>query len=132
MLEGMLEHATGPAPRLNAAKYAPDTVTALMAVLALDALTVNDTEAVTPVAPLAVLDSVTLPDASAVELMAGNATPGWVSMAAFDQSNVEMATPEVAEDAAVLVKPVTLHVTGNADVETAAAVENAMTKLGAA
>jgi len=34
--------------------------------------------------------------------------------------------------AALLVKPVTVHVTGRADVETAAAVANAMTKLGLA
>jgi hypothetical protein len=45
-----------------------------MAVLALAALTVNDTVAVTPAAPLAVLDSVTPPEVSAVALMAGNAT----------------------------------------------------------
>ena len=31
-----------------------------------------------------------------------------------------------------MVKPVTVHVTGRADVETAAAVANAMTKLGLA
>ena len=43
-------------------------------VLALAALTVNDTVAVTPAAPLAVLDSVTPPEVSAVALMAGNAT----------------------------------------------------------
>jgi len=69
----MLVHATVPAPTLSAAKYAPATVTVLMAVPALDALTVNDTEAVTAVAPLAVLDSATLPEVSAEALMAGNA-----------------------------------------------------------
>jgi hypothetical protein len=74
VLEGMLEHATAPAPGLNAAKCAPATVTVLMAVPALAALTVKDTETVTPAAPLAALDSVTLPEVSAVALMAGNAT----------------------------------------------------------
>ena len=34
--------------------------------------------------------------------------------------------------AALLVKPVTVHITGTADIETAAAVANAMTKLGLA
>jgi hypothetical protein len=45
-----------------------------------------------------------------------------------------MVTPDVADEpgAALLVKPVTVHVTGTADVETAAAVANAMTKLGLA
>ena len=134
MLEGMFEHATVPAPRLSAAKYAPATVTVLIAVPALAALTVNDTEAVTAVAPLAVLDSVTLPEVSAVALMAGNATLVWVSTKAPLLSNVEMATPEVAEEpgAAVFVKPDTVHVTGRLAVETAAAVENAMIKLGLA
>ena len=72
MLEPEFEHATDP--EVNAAKYAPPTVTVLMAVLALAALTVNDTVAVTPAAPLAVLDSVTPPEVSAVALMAGKAT----------------------------------------------------------
>jgi len=72
VLEAEFEHAT--VPKLNAAKYAPPTVTVLTAVPALVELTVNDTEAVTPAAPLAVLDSVTLPEVSAVALMAGNAT----------------------------------------------------------
>ena len=44
-----------------------------------------------------------------------------------------MVTPDVGDEAAaVLVKPVTVHVTGRADVETAAAVANTMTKLGLA
>ena len=72
MLEPAFEHATDP--KLNAAKYAPPTVTVLTAVLALAALTVNDTVAVTPAAPLAVLDSVTPPEVSGLALMAGNAT----------------------------------------------------------
>jgi hypothetical protein len=72
LVEEVVEHAT--VPEVNAAKYAPPTVTVLMAVPALAALTVNDTEAVTPAAPLAVLDSVTPPEVSAVALMAGKAT----------------------------------------------------------
>jgi len=56
-----------------------------------------------------------------------------VSIAAFVESNVETATLEVAAVlAAVFVKPDTVHVTGRAAVETAAAVENAMTKWGLA
>jgi len=70
----MLEHATAPAPGLNAAKYAPPTVTVLTAVLALAVSTVNDTVAVTLAAPLAVLDSVTPTEVRGVALMAGNAT----------------------------------------------------------
>ena len=72
VLRTAFEHATDT--ELNAAKYAPPTVTVLMAVLALAALTVNDTVAVTLAAPLAVLDSVTLLEVSALVLMAGNAT----------------------------------------------------------
>ena len=68
--EEVLEHAT--VPKLNAAKYAPPTVTVLMGVLVL--LTVNNSVAVTLAAPLAVLDSVTLLEVSALVLMAGNAT----------------------------------------------------------
>ena len=70
--EDVLEHPT--VPEVNAAKYAPPTVTVLTAVLALVPLGVNDTVAVTLAAPLAVLDSVTLPEVSACALMAGNAT----------------------------------------------------------
>ena len=57
-----------------------------------------------------------------------------MSIAAFVASNVETATLEVAEvpGAAVFVKPDTVHVTGRAAVDTAAAVADAMTKLGLA
>jgi hypothetical protein len=72
VLEPEFEHDTCP-PTVNPAKYAPPTVTVLTAVLL---LTVNDTVAVTLAAPLAVLDSVTLPEVSALALMAGNATLG--------------------------------------------------------
>ena len=50
-----------------------------------------------------------------------------------ERSKVETSTEKLLEvSVATLTKPVTVHVTGRADVETAAAVANAITKLGLA
>ncbi len=50
-----------------------------------------------------------------------------------ETSKVEIVTAKLLEvSMATLTKPVTVHVTGRVDVETAAAVANATTKLGLA